>query len=463
MDNLTSENQFILDLFNLDQKDVKSIRFSKIADNYSQIDVTLEPHYPQCPECGFNKPKIKNYVPKKINHSVLDNRKTVILYNARRYVCPICGRTYYELNPFVFRSMKISADVVMNVLQELKDFNETFSSVARRYNISPTSVCSIFDQHVQLSRTKLPEVLSVDEVYAFRSPSSKYVCMFLDFVTQEPVDVLPSRRYDDLYSYFGKIPEEERRNVKLLCSDMYDTYRSIASSCFPDCRVAVDYFHLSQEFHRKMNDVRIRIMKGCSKDSNNYYLLKKFNWMLFKNGDEKDKQGEIFDPNREKIYNRHYKTYLNLYDIREYLLNVDQELTEAYNLKLELTEFYKTNTYESAKLNINDFIQKFHKSSVVEMNMFGRTLVKWKEEIINSFIIVKYDYKIDKDTGHVVVHNRKINNSIIENRNKIIKNIKHNANGYSNWFRFRNRLLYVLRPGATFHLEPLDVPWKKKE
>lgn len=463
MDSLTFENQFILDMFNLDQKDVKNIKFSKIADNYSQIDITLEPHYPPCPDCGFTSPRIKNYVPKKINHSILDNRKTIIRYNARRYVCPICGRTYYEHNPFVFRSMKISADVVMNVLKELKDFNETFSSVARRYNISPTSACSIFDQHVQLSRTKLPEVISIDEVYAFRSPTSKYVCMLLDFITQEPVDILSSRRYDDLYSYFGKIPEEERRNVKLLCSDMYDTYRSIAASCFPECRCAIDYFHLSQEFHRKLTDVRVRIMKGCSKDSNNYYLLKKFNWMLFKNGDEKNRDGDIFDPNREKKYNHHYKAYLNLYDIREYLLNVDQELTEVYELKLELTEFYKNNTYESAKLNINDFIQKFHKSNVAEMNMFGRTLVKWKEEIINSFIIVKYDYKIDKDTGHVAVHDRKINNSIIENRNKIIKNIKHNANGYSNWFRFRNRLLYVLRPGATFHLEPLDVPWKKKE
>ncbi|WP_276889475.1 transposase [Faecalibaculum rodentium] len=37
--------------------------------------------------------------------------------------------------------------------------------------------------------------------------------------------------------------------------------------------------------------------------------------------------------------------------------------------------------------------------------------------------------------------------SMIENRNKIIKMIKHNANGYTNWERFRNRVLYVFSKG----------------
>ncbi len=41
-----------------------------------------------------------------------------------------------------------------------------------------------------------------------------------------------------------------------------------------------------------------------------------------------------------------------------------------------------------------------------------------------------------------------------ENRNKIIKCIKNNANGYTNWLRFRNRVMYVLDPNATFSLEP---------
>lgn len=468
MNNINLENLFIIDLFNLEPKDVESLTFKRGENGESIFSIKLERNDIPCPGCGCSHPMIKGFYPKRITHSVLSDRRCILNYSARRYKCPVCGRTYYEHNPFVFNSMKISSKVVFNVLDQLKDFNETFSSVARNNFISPTSVCSIFDSHVQLSRQKLPPALCLDEVYAFRSPESKYVCVLLDFITQEPVDILPERKYAYLASYFGSVSLEERNNVKLVCSDMYETYRSITKNYFPSAKHSVDPFHIFQEFHRKMNNVRINIMKGYSKketdeESDVYYLLKHFNWILFKDNDAMDKDGLIFDPNRTKKYNMHFKVYLNLYDIRLKLLALNTKLTDAYDLKLLLQDFYRKSTLENAEKNINELIQLFLMSSIEEMNAFGHTLIRWKEEIINSFTIVKYDYKINGDDGTVAVHCRKINNAIIENRNKVIKCIKHNANGYTNWFRFRNRILYVLRPKATYSLEPKEIPWKKKK
>ena len=37
-----------------------------------------------------------------------------------------------------------------------------------------------------------------------------------------------------------------------------------------------------------------------------------------------------------------------------------------------------------------------------------------------------------------------MNNGLIENRNKSIKLLKHSSNGYTNWDRFRARVLYSL-------------------
>lgn len=468
MNNPNIENLFIIDLFNLEPNDVESLTFKRSTQGDSVFFITLKRNNKACPNCGCIHPFTKEYVSKKITHSVLSDRRCTLVYRARRYKCPICGRTYYEHNPFVFSSMKISSKVVFNVLDQLKDFNETFSSVARRNFISPTSVCSIFDSHVQLSRKKLPPALCIDEVYAFHSPQSKYVCVLLDFITQEPVDILPERKYTYLASYFGSISMEERNNVRLVCSDMYETYRSITRNYFPMAKHCVDVFHIFQEFHRQMNNVRINIMKGYSKrssedESDAYYLLKHFNWILFKENNSRDKNGFIFDPNRPKKYNIHFKTYLNMYDIRLKLLALNTKLTDVYDLKLLLQDFYRESSLENAQKNLNELIRLFLISSIDEMNAFGRTLLRWKEEIINSFTIVKYDYKINGDDGTVAVHNRKINNAIIENRNKVIKCIKHNANGYTNWFRFRNRVLYVLRPEATYSLEPLEIPWKKKK
>lgn len=458
MTDMDHDSFTLLNLFNLSADDVQNIRCSNIPNHLTEFFVTLVSHPTPCPLCGCDRPKIKNYVPKKITHDILAGRRCCIIYRARRYICPVCSRTYYEHNPFVFRSMKISAATVINILDELKDFNETFTSVARRHNVSPTSACSIFDSHVQLSRLKLPEVLSIDEVYAFHSPTSKYVCVLLDFISQVPVDILPDRKFDYLLSYFLKIPLEERENVKIICTDMYEPYRKIAQKVFPGSFHAVDHFHVAQELHRQITTLRIRIMKKYKHEDDGYYLLKNFNWMLFKDPDD----SKLFDPNIEKKYNRHFRQYMNFYDIREKMLEIDDSIRKAYDLKKKFRDFYSKNDRNGANKNIDALIQDFLASDIEEMNRFGHTMIKWKNEIINSFIIAKKERMITKD-GKYIVHDRKVNNALIENRNRIIKCLKNNANGYTNWFRFRNRVLYVLRPDATYYLEPQEIPWKNRE
>lgn len=106
---------------------------------------------------------------KKINHSILSDRGYQILYHARRYVCPVCGRTYYEVNPFVSKRMKISSWVVLSVMKDLRRPIETFTSVAQRYHIPTTTAAALFDHTVSIPRGRLPKILSIDENYAFFS------------------------------------------------------------------------------------------------------------------------------------------------------------------------------------------------------------------------------------------------------------------------------------------------------
>ena len=356
--------------------------------------------------------------------------------------------------------MKISALTVYNILNDLKNYNETFSSVAKRYYISSTTVASIFDSHVDMKRKKLPEMINFDEVYAFRSDDSKYVCMLLDFKTHDPVDALSSRRYDYLHSYFMRIPKEERDNVRYVCSDMYDCYRSIARACFPNSVCIVDHFHLSQELGRRIDSVRIRTMKKYSgnRKSDEYYLLKKFNWMIFKSDINSE---PVMDPNAERKWNGHFRRYMNLYEIKDLLFGIDPQLQEAWNLKDSIVDFYSTATVENAAEKLNRIIEDFDDSSVTEMNAFAKTLKKWRKEIINSFHIAGYEYQIDQSTGHVAAQEKKMNNAIIENRNSIIKCIKKNANGYTNWTRFRNRVLYVLDKNSSYSMYPMKKEKKQ--
>ncbi len=465
----SDKKELALQLFNLEDANVLKIDCFHVGNDELIIDVTLVQSNEPCPICSCSSPKIKGYTLKKINHSLLTDRRCTIHYHARRYICPICKRTYYEHNPFVFQSQKISVLTIINVLKDLKDYNETFSSVAARHDISPTTVASIFDAHVSIDRKPLSEHICIDECYAFKSSDSKYVCMLLDFDTHKPIDILNSRRIDHLRSYLLAIDKSERENVKLVCSDMYDTYRTVSLSLFPNAVHIVDHYHLQADLNRSVDAVRIRVMRNVHRnnDSDSYYLLKHFNWLIYKSEETEEdikklkKKGKLplFDPNRERKYNAHFKRHLNYYEIRDMLKDLHPDLRESWDLKDDVVDFYTSCTIDTAEAKLKELIKKFKSSEVKEMKDFGKTLYKWRNEIINSFHIVGYNYRVDSDTGHVVVQEKKMNNAIIENRNAILKCLKKNANGYSNWIRFRNRAMYVLDKDAKYSLYPL----KRKE
>ena len=455
----------LLAFFNLENDEIEDILITN-EGNLSIVHVLLCADYPPCPVCGNTDVVIKGYERKKISYSILTDRNCILHYKARRYRCPLCGRTYYEHNPFCFKSMKISAMTVMNVLKDLKSQSETFSSVAKRYHISPTSAASIFDTHVMMPRLPLPQLMCWDEAYAFFHPGekSKYVFTILDFTSQEPVDILPSRKKEYLTSYFLKIPAEERKKVRMIATDMYREYRYLIRSLFPHAVHSVDHYHVSQDISRKADRVRLRVMKsvrkymeGTRRETDEYYLLKKFNWLIFKRPDARDKDGKLlFDPSRERGMNRKLNRMLNYYEIRCLIEAIHPDLKTAWKLKDDIVDFYDNNTAETAPEALKELIHRFFHSGIPEMKDAGKTLREWEQEIINSFIVVGKSYKVDKETGQVAVSDQKLNNGLMENRNSILKTIKKNSNGYTNWDRFRTRCLYVLRKDSLPLLNPQD-------
>ena len=208
--------------------------------------------------------KIKDYKEKKITHSVLSITNCYIIYKARRYQCLHCKKTFYENNPFTFGG-KFSVVTVSNVLKDLKSPNATFTDVAKRHNISPTSAINIFDRHVHISRRPLPECVAFDEVYAFKSYDSDYVCVIVDYLDKKIIDVLPSRHKNVLLNYFMLIPRVEREKVKYVSFDMWNTYRIVAKHVFPNCICIVDHFHMIQDLNKRVDKVRIRVQKKYKK------------------------------------------------------------------------------------------------------------------------------------------------------------------------------------------------------
>mgnify|MGYP004628327363 FL=1 len=58
---LSDNEMFIIGLFGLENEDIQSIEYIRDGNN-AIVDVFLTPHSIRCPDCGYDQPKIKNYV-----------------------------------------------------------------------------------------------------------------------------------------------------------------------------------------------------------------------------------------------------------------------------------------------------------------------------------------------------------------------------------------------------------------
>lgn len=471
---LDESQKTLCSILRLEAEDVESIS-ARSAGDQMFYDVTLTPKFEPCPCCGDTgiQPKINKYVAKRITHSVLSSMKCVLNYHARRYQCQICGRTYYETNPFVFKKQKITIQTVSNVLNDLESPAETFTSTASRNNISPTSAASIFDTHVNIPRQPLPEILEIDEVYAFKHKElkSKYICVLYDAKNKSPVDLLPSRRQQCLAAFFEAIPLEEREIVKIVCTDMWDDYRWASKTYLPYCKHAVDRFHIAKNINDSADAIRRRLMSKCPRKSADgkgknpdYYLYKSWNWVLWRRDSDFDSDGKLlFATDREGVYNKILKGTFNYYQIREKLLDLSPELREAWELKEKLITFYEGNTKKEAEKKYPALVQMFRRSSTEEMRKFGKTLAGWRNEVINSFDIEDVSYGIDPATGEVSAHGIRPTTTALERRNAILKLLRRSACGYTSWPRFRNRGMYVLMPDTEYRISPLEAARRADE
>lgn len=430
------KKDFITRSLDLEESNVEKLEYVYKANrNYYLLTLVSRGGY--CPVCHSYSTKIHGYKNKNIKHTVLLRESLTIIYRQRRYICPNCNKTFVENSPFIRKGNKTSHKTVENVLKALKDYNATFSSVARELYLSPTEVMNIFDRHVQIKRKPLPEAICIDEKYFSSKNTNKFVCLLAGFKNGLVLDVLESRKKSHLIRYFKSIPMQERQNVRFISMDMYDNYREVARLLLPRAIICADSFHVIKNINGELDKIRCKVMNRYkeNKQSDEYYLLKHRHKLLFI--DSLKISDDFFK------YNRHFRCKLSDGILLEKMLSIDSELKCAYELK-ELYSVFNSSSgnIEDKAIELDGVISAFKLSPIFSFVQLGSTLESWKEEIVNSF----YTYD-----------GRRINNGPIEGRNKYIDIIIKLANGFTNFKRFRNRVLYVFNKLETPSDKPLDI------
>lgn len=416
---MIDKNEGILpgcDLKEEDCKEFKVICRREVTHYY----VTLKNKGGRCPHRGSYVTKVKELKERILLH----DEGVLIHYKARRLLC-CCGKTFQEEDPFAAGRRKITSCLRKKILLFLKRYNHTFLETAQRYGLSVTEVTEIFDTHVQIKRKPLRRVISIDEFYFSRKSSRKYAFMILG-LNGEILDILRSRKKYDLLNYFARLPSEEREKVLFVTMDMNAVYKEVIERRLPNACICIDSFHVLTYIQQCLDEVHLKVLNryNGNRRSDEYYLLKSKRYVLFRE-----------DLKEEAQYNHHFRFPMSDIDYLSRILKIDKELTEAYRLA---KRYYYFNHYwqETGKKGALSFLERYIDdcilSGIPSFEKAARTLQNWKEEIANSFI--PYSTR----NGEII----RLSNGRIEGKNSYIKKMIRLANGYSNFERFRNRVMY---------------------
>ena len=417
----------LMNLLNLNPKDVESLTSSSV-DGEMTISVTLtKPDMRVCPKCGCVRGVSKGFYSKNIKLSSDAFRNTSVIVKVPRFHCPDCNHSFSDDRNMTPSGNTISYEVIIRIMNLLKNPDITMARCAELTGVSETTVVRTFDKYCHAGRAVLPEAMCIDEVYTKRNDFknygnqySKYSCLLYDFYNRTVVDVLPSRTRSHLISYFSSLPVNERQGVKFVVIDMYRNYNDLVEIYFKRAVICVDSFHVIEHLNNSLNKLRIRIMNTYNTDSQEYYLLKTWNNLLFDRTRNLDNKGR---------YNKKMKRVMNYRQIRETILDIDPVLRQAWELKELYMDFNSTCEYKKADEKLTEILQQFYKADISEYRPFCRTVLEWKPYIVNSFIRYK---------------GRRLNNGVAESINARVKLLFYNTHGMRNNRRRRKRILYSI-------------------
>lgn len=426
-----------------------------------------------CENCGCRMvskgPRIRT-----VNHPILqDGRSLILKIKTRKWHCTACNTYTYDSFNFIAKSKQISNLTDLMILDKMKDLSATAIHIAHELSVSDTYVHEAFMRYVDLPRLPLCTVLCIDEVYLKFDHSNLYAAVLMNWETGDIIDILKNRHQDTIENYLLSIPREERRNVKYLVSDMYDTYSALAGpgSYFPNAQSIIDTFHHTQPIITRIKNYIYKVKKRYQerdrkkldeenyrnnrnfktrKDSREVYLLKNYDYFLLKNKDDidytpyyrhlKGKGGYWFYP--ERVEKEFMKLDKNFYEIRD--------LKEKY---IHFTHSH-VNDPKGAAEELDKLIILYRSSHLIMFREFADILENHKDGIIASFTFLKAERVQANDE---VLH--RISCGPLESYNNKPKDLKRQSNGVTNYRYTRNRLLWATRKDPAMRA----VPYTKEE
>lgn len=350
-----------------------------------------------CPKCATPSQSVYDRRSVVVKDAPIRAQMIYLEIKKRRFWCKPCQKPFTEPVSGVRKGSRTTERFKRGVLWACENFVD-LERVQRAYRVSAGYVFKTLytrlDEKLRMRQYPWPSTIGIDE-HSFRKNrrlrKTEFASVIVDYPNQRMFEVIEGKTHDDLYSGLHHI--EGRENVKNAIVDLCDPFKNFIQSHFPNAKIIADKFHV------------LRLITPA--------LIKKRYEITGTRADAKARR--LLTCSSQKL--DHWERVAIWQYLEKY-----PELQELYRWKERLHKFYRTRGYYRAHLALRQMCDEMALSPLPEIKTLRRTLMKWREEILNYFL-----------TG--------LTNGRTEGYNNLAKLVQKRAFGYKSFRNYRLRLL----------------------
>lgn len=376
--------------------ELKLIRFD--ADGFCLCE--KESAAEVCPRCATLSHSVYDHRWVALKDEPLRGRKIMLKILKRRFSCRTCRRPFTEPIPGVLPGRRTTQRFRSAVMEACEKYTD-LSRVRREFQVSSHFIYEAYYERLRLNLRERegaawPTQIGMDEHAYGKNKEfrrTQFVTTIVDHGKGRMFEAVIGKTQAELEIATRHIPGRE--NVQWATIDMCDPYRNFIRSFFPRAKIVADKFHV------------LRLLSPA--------LLKKRKEIAGTRADLKAKKLLLMSAK-----NLRYAERLAL----DRFLARHPQMHELYGWKERLHSFYRirgaARSYEAYKKLVDDMSVSF----LPEIITLRKTLLKWKDEILNYFY-------------------SRLTNARLEGFNCKASVLKRRAYGYRNPENYRIQLLHA--------------------
>jgi transposase len=391
------------------------VRAAEQVDGELWLAVETGADFVGCSGCG-TRARSKGRSATLVRDMACGGRPVRLVWRKRRWYCPDADchvKTWTEQSDVVRRRAGLTERARVDICTRVGRDAASVLALAREYGVAwSTAMAAVVAVGTPIVEdpSRIGEVrqLGIDEtsfLAANASHPTTFVTGLVDLQRSRLLDVVEGNRGPDVARWLGRRSEEWLDGVKVVATDPHEGYRRGISPALEHATLVADPFHICALANRAVDEVRRRVQQATlshrGRRDDPLYRIRR---VLVTGG--------------ERLSERGWER------LRAGLVagDPDDEVLEAWLAKEHVRDIYLTADATEAAALVDKAIAFCADSAVPEVRRLGRTLARWRKEIL----------------AH---HATGASNGPTEALNLLIKKVKRVGHGHRRFANYRLRLL----------------------